>query len=176
MSTKGCPRPDGPPCMYYKPFQLGPDLAPLFVLSGETERECVHAAVPLRRLLLLSQTEGARVQEHHVDLGVRRPEAQGQDRQLHPHLLRRWTTSCHSGMSITIADRKSQVRKCLGFFISCFIGQQGPKISCEKPKHCLTWDFLSALSITWETKQLAWWNFTVASDNFKITFWQPDSS
>ena len=56
---------------------------------GQAERERVHAAVPLRRLLLLPQAEGAGVQEHCLDLGVRRPEAQGEDRQLHSHILKK---------------------------------------------------------------------------------------
>ena len=34
-----------------------------------------------------------------------------------------------------------------GFLFSWFIGQRGPKYSAvQKPKHCLTWDFLSPLS------------------------------
>ena len=72
------------------------------MLAGELERERVHAAVPLRRLLLLPEAEGAGVQEHRLDLGVRRPEAQGQDRQLHPHLLR-----CLPSHFLSIRDRQT---------------------------------------------------------------------
>ena len=38
---------------------------------------------------------------------------------------------CHS-LSPPRADRKSQVRQCLGFFFSWFIGQRGLQISCTK--------------------------------------------
>ena len=59
----------------------------IIFFPGEAERERVHAAVPLRRFLRLPEAEGAGVQEHRLDLGVRRAEAQGQDRQLHSHPL-----------------------------------------------------------------------------------------
>ena len=59
----------------------------IFFFSGQVERERVHAAVPLWRLLLVPQVEGARVQKHHLDRGVRRSTTQGQDRQLHSNLL-----------------------------------------------------------------------------------------
>ena len=48
-------------------------------ISGEAEQECLHAAVPLWRLLLLPQAEGAGVPQHHLDQRVRRPEPQSQD-------------------------------------------------------------------------------------------------
>ncbi len=54
---------------------------------GEAERERVHAAVPLWRLLRLLEAEGAGVQEHRLDLRMRRAEAQSKDRQLHSHIL-----------------------------------------------------------------------------------------
>ena len=58
------------------------------VLSGEAERERVHAAVPLRRVLFSPQVEGAGVPQRRLDLGVRGPEAPRKDRQLHPHYVR----------------------------------------------------------------------------------------
>ena len=76
------------------------------MILGELERERVHAAVPLWRLLRISEAEGARVQEHHLDRRVRRPKAQSQDRQLHPHLLschhRTEVVSCHAGLTISL--------------------------------------------------------------------------
>ena len=42
---------------------------PIFC-SGETERVRLHAAVPLRCVLLLLEAEGAGVQERCVDLRV----------------------------------------------------------------------------------------------------------
>ena len=76
------------------------------VISGELECERVHAAVPLWRILRISEAEGARVQEHHLDRRVRRPKAQSQDRQLHPHLLRcrhgTEVVSCHAGLTISL--------------------------------------------------------------------------
>ena len=48
---------------------------PIFY-SGETERVRLHAAVPLRCVLLLLEAEGAGVQERCVDLRVCFSEAQ----------------------------------------------------------------------------------------------------
>ena len=51
---------------------------PIFC-SGETERVRLHAAVPLRCVLLLLEAEGAGVQERCVDLRVCFSEAQVPD-------------------------------------------------------------------------------------------------
>ncbi len=47
--------------------------------TGETERERLHAAVPLRRVLLVLEAEGAGVQEHCVDRRMRGAAPQGQN-------------------------------------------------------------------------------------------------
>ena len=63
------------------------------------------------------------MQEHRLDLGVRRPEAQGEDRQLHPHLLRGvCPTSCHSG-----TDEHNFGNKAVDMmkFFSCFAQLEG---------------------------------------------------
>lgn len=59
-----------------------------FVVLGLLERQCLPPAVPLWRLLFLSKAERAGVPQHCLDQRVRRPEAQGQDRQLHSNFLR----------------------------------------------------------------------------------------
>ena len=48
---------------------------------------------------------------------------------------------------ITRADRKSQFRQCLGFGTANFFCLLAYESAEQKPKHCLTWDFLSALII-----------------------------
>ena len=45
------------------------------------------------------------------------------------------------------ADRTSQVRQCLGFCTADFLSLLAYESAEQKPKHCLTWDFLSALLI-----------------------------
>ena len=47
------------------------------------------------------------------------------------------------------ADRKSQVRQCLGFCTPDFWSLFAYESAEEKPKHCLTWDFLSALLMSY---------------------------
>ena len=58
---------------------LNSDLVFYQNISGEAEQERLHAAVPLWRLLLFPQAEGAGVSQHHLDQRVRRPEPQSQD-------------------------------------------------------------------------------------------------
>ena len=43
------------------------------------------------------------------------------------------------------ADRKSQVRQCLGLCTADFMSLFAYESAVQKPKHCRTWDFLSAL-------------------------------
>lgn len=52
---------------------------------GQTERERIPAAVPLRRVLLILETQGTGVPQYRLDRWVHRSETQGKDRQLHPH-------------------------------------------------------------------------------------------
>jgi hypothetical protein len=59
----------------------------LFGGAGETQRQRIHAAIPLRRLLFALQTEGTRMPKHCVDRRVCGPTTSGQDRQLHSHIL-----------------------------------------------------------------------------------------
>ena len=47
------------------------------------------------------------------------------------------------------ADRKSQVRQCLDFCTPDFWSLFAYESAEEKPKHCLTWDFLSALLMSY---------------------------
>ena len=42
-------------------------------------------------------------------------------------------------------DRKSQVRQCLDFCSAISYANVDQKSAVQKPKHCLTWNFLSAL-------------------------------
>ena len=49
------------------------------------------------------------------------------------------------------ADGKSQVRKCLGFFTADYLSSLVYESAEQKPKHCPTWDFLSALTCIFET-------------------------
>jgi len=49
---------------------------------------------------------------------------------------------------ITRADGKSQVRQCLDFWTADFWSLLAYELAEQKPKHCLTGDFLSALDIT----------------------------
>ena len=46
------------------------------------------------------------------------------------------------------ADRKSQVRQCLDLCTAVFCSLLAYESAEQKPKHFLTWDFLSALPIT----------------------------
>ena len=65
-------------------------------------------------------------------------------------------------------DGKSQVRQCL---FSWFIGQPGAKISCTKLKHCLKWDFPSALvrgvMSEWSIRRPSSWSLFTDSPSFK---------
>ena len=56
----------------------------------------------------------------------------------------------HPSTSVIIsrADRKSQVRQCLGFCIAELWSPLAYESAEQKLKHCLTWDFLSALILT----------------------------
>jgi len=74
------------------------------LFSGQAERERVHAAVPLRRLLRLPEAEGAGVPEHHLDRRMRGSAAPGQDRQLHSNLLKASLRTSTLSMSIALAS------------------------------------------------------------------------
>ena len=56
----------------------------------------------------------------------------------------------HPSTSVIIsrADRKSQVRQCLGFCTSDLWSSSAYESAEQKPKHFITWDFLSALIIS----------------------------
>ena len=55
----------------------------------------------------------------------------------------------HARHSLTCrGGRKSQVRQCLGFWTADFWYSVAYESAEQKPKHCLTWDYLSAL-LTW---------------------------
>ena len=55
------------------------------------------------------------------------------------------------------ADRKSQVRLCLGFCTADFLSLLAYVSAKQKPTHCLAWDFPSALYIHVETTHF--WTF-----------------
>ena len=57
------------------------------------------------------------------------------------------------------ADRKSQVRQCLGLCTADFWSSFAYESAEEKPKHCLTWDFLSALRMIRWGRLRAFWSF-----------------
>ena len=50
---------------------------------------------------------------------------------------------------VTRADRKSQVRQHLRFCTADYWALLAYESAKQKPKHCLTWDFLSALAVTY---------------------------
>ena len=56
----------------------------------------------------------------------------------------------HPSTSVIIsrADRKSQVRQCLGFCTAELWSRLAYESAEQNLKHCLTWDFLSALILT----------------------------
>jgi len=51
---------------------------------------------------------------------------------------------------MVMLDEKSQVKQCLGFCTADFWSSLVYE-SAEKPKHCITWDFISALMTRWKT-------------------------
>ena len=62
-------------------FQLNTCLLSQLILpiAGETERECIHAAIPLRCILLLCKTQGTRMQEYCMDSWMCSTETTGKD-------------------------------------------------------------------------------------------------
>ena len=73
--------------------------------SGEIKRERVHAAVPLRRVLLAVQAEGTGVPQHRLDRRVCRATPSRKDWQLHSHIL-----------SLSLSERKTPTELCTSRF------------------------------------------------------------
>ena len=51
-------------------------------------------------------------------------------------------------LKISLADRKSEVRQCLGFYIADFLSPLAYESNEKKSKHSPTWDFPPALQIS----------------------------
>ena len=94
---------------------------------------------------------------------------------IHISFLRGWNNELHLN-NIIRADGKSQVRQCLGFCAADFLSLLTYESAEEKPKHCQTWDFLSALKKMYTIGKIARENyllFTQLGVNNNWTWLEP---